>query len=151
MLKNSSSTNYQIIFGHRLAIVCPFFDYENYESYNFKPFSDIIQPIFEKRAGILLNHKRSEGVQLEYMSYRKIDCFIGCITPVYPDDIPVPPLEKLWAEDSELQDIRFNLISWVISEDLDAKDIKRIDQKYLPDALTLRFLVKVYIDYFSLD
>lgn len=142
MLKNSSSKNYKIIYGHKLRIACSFYDYDNP---SFQPFHEIIQPLFEKRAGILLSHnKNSSDVEVEYVSYGDTGYFVGSIKPVYPECIPVPPIRKLWTAGSELQDARFNLISWIISEELEAKDIKHIDQRYLPDALTLRFLVKVF-------
>lgn len=125
-----------------MMIGCSFFDYE---SSSFQPYYEIIQPLFEKRAGILLSHnKNCSDIECEYISYGDTGYFIGNIKPVYPENIPVPPLKKLWAPGNELEDIRFKLISWVISENLEAKDIKQIEQKYLPDALTLRFLVKVF-------
>lgn len=122
-------------------MVCEFNDYENS---SFQPYSEIIKPLYEKRAGILLSHKKnSSDVELEFVSYGDTGYFVGSINPVYPEHIPIPPIKKLWTAGNELQDTRFDLISWVISEELEAKDIKQIDQKYLPDALTLQFLVKV--------
>lgn len=142
MLKNSSSKNYKIIYGHKFEIACSFYDYENS---SFQPYYEIVQPLFEKRSGVLLSqNKNSSDVELEYVSYGDTGYFVGSINPVYPNHIPVPPIKKLWTAGSELDDTRFSLISWVISEELEAKNIKRIDQRYLPDALTLRFLVKVF-------
>lgn len=142
MLKNSSSENYKIIFGYKLEIFCSFYDYENS---SIEPYFEIVQPLFERRAGILLSHKReSSDVELEYVSYGDTGYFVGSVQPVYPENISVPPIKQLWTAGAALDDIRFDLICWVISEEQEAKNIKEIDRKYLPDALTLRYLVKVF-------
>lgn len=115
-------------------------------------YSQIALSIYRRQAGMLFRHRPLVyGQTLTSQVFMKPDHYtqyrIVAASPIYPPiGLYVPLPEELYSLDadvySRLYDAKLALLCWLVSDNLNAKDICAIPSNYLIDVLTLYFLVE---------
>lgn len=119
--------------------------YSDLHSTDLKPYFELMIPMLSRQMGVLLKHKndlslmRTIGINLRNGNYTKIT-----LLPEYPLDNNVPALKEFYnIHNTNLDDLKWKLLCWMISDNLNPITIKEYPSIWMINILVAYFLVEV--------
>lgn len=136
-MENSKNFAYLLLKNEIIKFQVLFYDLRNDES---SKILDAELELFKRQAGIILNHKREENVELKIIAKKSHDKSYEefCVKPEYPS-MDVPPLNELLSQNESHKLIRWELLQWCVGM---GEEIYQIPTDLLVVIVTLNFMKK---------
>lgn len=121
--------------------------YHDFRKSDFPNVHNTLMDLFSKQIGILLKHKlpnRQKGIEIKVCtkSSHSERYQLHLVSPIYPN-VQLPELLKLFnrEECQELDDVRFKLLKWMISDEmLESQDLTAFSKDFFLDVMVLVFM-----------
>ena len=118
-------------------------------------YSQIALQVYRRQVGVLFYHRTVVPEQAVtspvFVKLNHNDTYnIIETTPITPPSaVKVPQPEELYSQDPQLskslKEVKYRLLTWIVSDTLTFEEVCQIDPEYLLDVLNLYFLVEVFI------